>query len=86
MISLTMLLAKYFVFGIAAHVLERQRRALSGSEPYSVKPHRAGNILEVLLSNVLEGEVESSGYVLLVSLIFHAVLPFGRTAQCIDHT
>ena len=52
MISLTMPLAKYFVFGIAAHVLERQRRALSGSGPYAVNPNGSGDILEALLTQI----------------------------------
>ena len=41
------------------------RRVLSGGEPHSVDPHRAGNVLEALLSHVVEGEVETPGYVLL---------------------
>ena len=41
------------------------RRVLSGGEPHSVNPHRAGNVLEALLSNVVEGEVETPGYILL---------------------
>jgi hypothetical protein len=41
------------------------RRVLSGGEPHSEDPHRTGNILEALLSHVLEGKVEMPGYVLL---------------------
>jgi hypothetical protein len=37
----------------------------SRSETNPVDPHRAGNVLEVLLSNVVEGKVETPGYVLL---------------------
>ena len=40
-------------------------RVLSGGEPHSVDPHRAGNVLEALLAQIVEGEVETPGYVLL---------------------
>ena len=40
-------------------------RVLRGGAPDSVDPYRAGNVLEVLLANIVEGEVETSGYVLL---------------------
>ena len=38
---------------------------LSGAEVHTVNPYRAGNVLKALLSNVLEGEVETPGYILL---------------------
>jgi hypothetical protein len=40
-------------------------RILSGGEPHSVDAHRAGNVLEALLSHVVKGEIQTPGYVLL---------------------
>src|SRR5215831_701831 len=40
-------------------------RVLRGGEPHSVDPHRTSNVLEALLSNVVEREVETPRYVLL---------------------
>src|SRR6516165_410843 len=43
----------------------RLERVLTGGEPHSVDSHRAGNVLEALLSNVVEREVKTPCYVLL---------------------
>src|SRR4029077_15837712 len=40
-------------------------RSLNGATTYPMDLHRSGNVLEALLSHVVEGEVETPGYVLL---------------------
>jgi hypothetical protein len=40
-------------------------RVLSGGEPYSVDPHRSGNVFEALLAQILERKAELTRYVLL---------------------
>src|SRR5215469_4644671 len=59
----------------------RLERVLTGGEPHSVDSHRAGNVLEALLSNVVEREVKTPCYVLLYTGGHAYASGLGQTLQ-----